>query len=59
MEFSAREEMEKIFFFFFLEDFLKMRSKKVHFSGPIRIEKVSETVLHTTILKSMHLTKWI
>jgi hypothetical protein len=47
-------------FFFFLEGVLQMRSKKVHFSRPILIEKVSEIVpTLTTILMPMQLAKWI
>jgi hypothetical protein len=57
MEVSASEELDK---FFFSGVFLQMRSKKVHFSGPILIEKVSEIALTLTIiLKPMLLAKWI
>jgi len=58
MEVSAREELEKVPPP--LEGFQQRRSKKVHFSGLILIEKVSEIVITlTTILKPMQLAKWI
>jgi hypothetical protein len=58
VEVSAHEELE---IFFFSGGFsAQMISKKVHFSGPILIEKVSEIVLTpTTILKRMQLAKWM